>query len=179
MTNESTQWKGEFETFRAVEPVSPPEKISESILARVSRDLHPHPLLVFAKVAGIHAIFGTFSLLFCPQFGISPLNNNGLSRFYMQLGEHLCLAACGATFVLGSALVTAIALRREEVRVLRRTGVFQLLALGLLSLGGFAVFGADLVLELSLAWLAGWILAALGGFEFGSMVRLRFSRVGI
>ncbi|OFZ81073.1 MAG: hypothetical protein A2583_13650 [Bdellovibrionales bacterium RIFOXYD1_FULL_53_11] len=170
MSAETNQTKN-FREFLAAEEVQPPRVISETILGKVRADLNPSFYRVFWKVLIIHAFAGSVSLLFCPQFGISPLNTHGLLAFYMRLGEYGCLAACGATFIAGSALIASLILRPEEVRALRRTRFFQIASIGFCSLGVFAIFGDAVALTLWIAWFTGLFFSGVASLEVGYLVR--------
>lgn len=167
----SKRMNAEYQEFLRSEEVSPPPIISEKIIGQVKADLSPGFLKVFGKLTLVHAFMGSISLFFCPQFGISPLGNHGLMEIYMRFGPHACLAACGATFMIGSAILACIVLRPEELRVLRRKEYLQVLGLGIVSLAVFLTVGQAPALTLIAAWLAGMLLSGVAAFELG--VRLR------
>lgn len=169
----------EYQAFKKATLVAPPASVSEQIKSKVHADLNPSPWLIFAKAALIHAFIGTLSLLFCPQFGISPLGNHGLFMIYMNLGPHLCMMACGATFVAASSLAMGIFLNPEELRVLRKTELLQFSVLGLLSIGVFHFMGAEIVLGFSALWLVGMILGGLSGVELSWLFRTKIRALSL
>lgn len=170
------EWLAEFQEFLAAPEARPPQAISDRILAIVHKDLNPPAWLVFSKVAMIHVFVGTLSLLACPQFGVGPLQGYGLMNFLMQFGHSVCMLACGAFFVSGTALVASLVLRPEEVRVVRKTELLQFAILSLLSVGVFLCLGTSVVVSLFSIWFAGSVLGGLATLELGWLVRSRLSR---
>ncbi|MBI2604895.1 MAG: hypothetical protein HYW49_02320 [Deltaproteobacteria bacterium] len=163
----------DFEEFQKAESVAPPIVISERILARVHRDLNPGAWTVFLKLVAIHAVVGGITLLFCPQFGVSPFRGMGLMGLLMRFGDQVCMMGCGAFFMAGSLLMASLFLRPEEVRALRRLEVLQVCSLALLSIGFFVCFGSAVIGGLALFWVLGSILGGLGTLELGWALRQR------
>ncbi|OFZ53771.1 MAG: hypothetical protein A2428_17020 [Bdellovibrionales bacterium RIFOXYC1_FULL_54_43] len=161
----------EYQEFLRAEESTPPQVLSETITRRVRADLSPSFLKLFVKLGVVHAFVGSLSLLVCPQFGIAPFGNHGLMAVYMQFGAHACLAACGATFMMGSALIASLVLRPEELRALRKKESLQILGLGLGSLAVFLTFGEVPALTLAVAWLIGGAISGLAALELGFYVR--------
>ncbi|MGK5087344.1 hypothetical protein WDW86_07280 [Bdellovibrionota bacterium FG-2] len=172
----SVQWAQEFQSFVAGEEVLPPANISENILSQIHRDLNPAAWRVFSKLAFIHLMVGSVTILFCPQFGINLMGGMGLMSLFMRYGAQVCMVACGAVFMGGSALAGAIFLRPEEVRVIRRTRFLQISALTLLSMGVFVCAGAVLIFSLASFWLVGSVLGGLVSLEFGWILRMGVGR---
>lgn len=169
----------EFEAFGA-EPgdtddfVKPPLAVGERIRARVVRDLNPSHWTIFSKLALLHFGMSLVILSFCPQFGLRIFaQGDGLASYFSKWGPYGCMLGCGAVFLGSSALLAALTLSREELRILRRSHVLAFGILGLLSLGVFAMAHAELVLGLAAAWLTGSVLASSVGFELIARVRLR------
>lgn len=167
--------KDEFQDFQEnVEAGSPPAGVSETILGLVTRELNPSSWRVFSKLSGIHLFTGFLTLSVCPQFGFRLLGDGmGLMHYFMDFGDYGCKIACGAFFSGVSLLVASVALRPEEVRVLRRNRALQLGALTLLSLCFFIMFRADMVLGLTAAWFFGSVLGGLLTLELGFAMRFR------
>lgn len=170
-TPSTQEWMDEFKEFVSAEPVNPPKVLSDSILSRVHRDLHPSVWSVFLKLSAIHAIVGGVTLLFCPQFGFSLTSGMGLMGLFMRWGEQACMLGCGAVFMGGSLLTASLALRPEEVRAIRKTELLQITVLALLSVGAFVCTGTAAVESLALFWILGSILGGLGTFELGWVIR--------
>lgn len=163
----------DFGNFQKIEPVTPPIVLSERILARVRSDLNPGAWTVFLKLVAIHAVVGGFTLLFCPQFGVSPFKGMGLMGLLMRFGDLVCMMGCGVFFMAGSLLVASLYLRPEEVRVLRRMEVPQVCSLALLSIAAFICFGSAVIGSLALFWVLGSIVGGLGTLELGWALRQR------
>lgn len=165
------QWADEFQEFAATPSQFPPPVLSESLFQQVCSDLNPPLFRVFSKLAAIHVAAGTLTLLFCPQFGVSPLGNSGLMPFLMQFGEPVCMVGCGALFMATSAFFAALLLSVEEVRKLRSREFVWLPVLSLFSLGGFVCLGGNVVLSLGMVWFLGSILGGVATLEIAWIVR--------
>jgi hypothetical protein len=168
-----SEWAEEFKAFASSEPMDPPRALSDGIASRVRSDLDPELGAVFAKLGGIHLAAGSVTLLFCPQFGVSPLGNSGLMPFLMRFGDQACMFGCGATFMALSALSAAVILRREEVRKLRKSELVWLPGLAALSAGLFFCMGGVLILGLAAFWLLGAVVGGLASLELGWLLKTR------
>lgn len=160
-------WQKEFSEFCSTAPAEIKEHLSAGLVADVRRDLNPSAWSVFSKVALVHAIVGSLTLLICPQFGFSFTSSHGLMPYLMKYGESVCMLGCGALFTGLSVLAVSLALRPEEVRVLKQTEVLQLAVLASLSLGAFICLGASIVASLGLVWALGSILGGALSLELG------------
>lgn len=165
------EWNQEFQEFMSVDPARVPVGVTETICARVHRDLKPSFWSVFAKVSAIHAVVGFVTLLFCPQFGLSLSDGMGLMALFMKFGDQGCMVGCGAVFMSGSALTASLLLKREELSVIRRTEVLQVVTLTFLSMGIFICAGVGIVAGLGAFWALGSIVGGLGAFELGFRLR--------
>jgi hypothetical protein len=124
---------------------------------------------VFLKIFGIHTAVGFMSLSVCHQFGMNPFGTaNSLDQWLMTMMDHgTCMIVCGVLFLSTSIITAGYFLTVEEVKALKRTEFLQALGLGVLSLGLFGLFGAELALIFSLLWLLG---ALFGGFAATEVV---------
>ena len=155
------EWLEEFKEFVQTEGTLVPKEVSESILAQVRKDLNPSAWMVFAKLLGIHAVVGTLSLAICNQFGLNPFHTNfSLSEYFMKFGHSTCMVLCGVLFIALSIILAHYVLRREELRVLSRSALLQVIGLSVLSMAAFIGFGAEVVLGIGILWFAG---AMIGG----------------
>ncbi len=107
----------------------------------------------------------------CPQFGLSLTSSRGLMPYLMEYGESVCMLGCGVLFMGLSFLVASLALRPEEVTVLRRNRVLQISLLALLSLGAFAGFGGEVAPALGMVWALGAIVGGSALLQFGWTIR--------
>lgn len=165
------EWVKEFQSFLLASPIEPPKNLSSTILNKVNKDLNPSAWLMFTKLAGIQLITGIITLLFCPQFGLSFSQGPGLMSLLMSFGETVCMAGCGAVFLVESTLAATLFLRPEEIKVMRKTKYLQVPILAMFSLGTLICFGANVIATLGLAWLTGGVLAGLASLELGWVVR--------
>jgi hypothetical protein len=161
--NDPKDWMKEYTEFLDADSARVPPELGQRVLSRVCQMLHPSAWSVFAKVLGIHIIVGFFSLAICHQFGINPFGTTrSLSDWFMDMwGHSVCMVGCGVIFVSFSILAAGYFLTIEEVRALKRTEFLQTLALGVVSLTVFAVFGTELGLTLAGLWMVG---ALVGGY---------------
>ncbi|MEO5969797.1 MAG: hypothetical protein ABIQ95_07690 [Bdellovibrionia bacterium] len=172
------EWADDYKTFVSTNEIQPPIHLYNKILERVHSDLNPPPWIVFSRLSLIHTVVGTITLLFCPQFGFSPLSDWGLMNVFMQFGEVGCMLGCGAVYSGSSALAASFLLKQEEMRVLRRTEALQIPLLGLLSIGAFLCFGASIVFGMTIiAWLFGSILGGMATLELGWWIRSKFQAI--
>jgi hypothetical protein len=167
--------KNEFEEFLKSSEIAPPQKISENIICKVKADLNPSSLSIFRKLSFIQVLTGFITLLFCPQFGIGLTSGMGLMGVLMRYGDNVCMAGCGAIFLSGSALVSTILLRPEEVRVLKKNLALQFPILALATLGVFICLGAPVISMLGLSWFVGSVIGGVLSFEVGQKLRHQFT----
>jgi len=170
------EWANEFQSFLSAECEKPPENLSTKIFASIHADLNPDATKVFGKMALIHLIVGTITLLFCPQFGINILPGMGLMSHFMRFGETACMMGCGAIFLGMSTLAASFILGPQEIKVIRRNRLLQVSLLATLSIGVFICFGASTIVSLAIAWLVGSTLGGLATLELGWLVRSSFRR---
>jgi hypothetical protein len=149
----------DFDEFKNSEGPAPSAVITQNILSAVNRSLHPSAWRVFGKLSLIHCITAAFTLSICPQFGIRLLGEGlGLMSHFMRLGDYGCGIACGSFFMGTSIMVATLCLQPEEIRVLRKNQLLEFGALSLLSIGGFAMFHAEIVIWFAFTWLLGTVL---------------------
>jgi hypothetical protein len=167
------EWVEDFQEFVRSAGAPVPNEVSNSILSRVRQDLNPSAWLVFAKLLTIHSVVGTLSLAICNQFGISPFQTGfSLSDYFMKFGHSTCMVLCGVLFVSLSVLLTRVIIRPEEFHVLRRNAWLEIFALSMISLGMFAVLGAEITLAVGVLWLTGALLGGVAMALFPKPLRL-------
>lgn len=157
------QWAEEFKNFMSVEEVNPPQPLSNSVLEYVHKDLNPRLSHILAKLASIHVLVGSLSLLVCSQFGMG--HGYSLVHVFMQWGELVCMMTCGAFFLGLTTVIGGMILTRAELRRIRRTGYSVVALLAGASLLVFFCFGAEIALNYALAWLVGALAAGILGTE--------------
>jgi hypothetical protein len=177
--NNKTFWENEFAEFLAVQPEQVPHAISENLLSQIHSGLHPSAMKVFGKVLFIQFAVGIFTLLFCPQFGVSLTASHGIMPYLMKFGDTVCMLGCGSLFTALSFLAASFALKPEEVRALRKHEILQLMSIATLSLGAFVCVGGEVVFALGLIWILGAIAGGVATLETGWVLRQSFARRSI
>ena len=156
----------EFQEFQKSEGTLLSRAISDKVFNIVRSDLNPSPYLVFSKLMGIHFVTALMTLSVFPQFGFRIFGEGmGLMHYFMNLGQHGCLVACGAFFTGTSLLMAGLILRGEELRVIRKNRFLELGAITLLSLGFFIMLDAEIIFGLTLAWFLGAMMGSLVTLE--------------
>lgn len=152
------EWLKEFNEFVSCEDLHPPKAISEKILVKTKKLVNPSPWLVFLKLVGVHAVFGTLSLAICNQFGLNPFNTHlSLSEYFMTFGHSICMTLCGVIFVSFSLFAAWMILSRDEFFVIKKNYLIQVFSLSLLSLAIFIALGAHMSLGIAVLWILGAI----------------------
>lgn len=168
MSREKNSWLHEYEEFLSADaPV--PVSADENIRMKIGALLNPSPWIVFGKILSIHMIVGFLSLSFCHQFALNPFSTaHSLDSWLMNTaGHNVCMIVCGVVFLSVSILASGYFLSLEESRALKENGFPHSFALGLVSLGLFSLFGAELALSLAGLWFLG---ALVGGFVSAEIV---------
>lgn len=157
------EWLKDYEEFINDDGTVMPEGVKSKVFSKIQKLINPNPILVFLKILGIHLEVGFLSLSVCHQFGINPFNTEkSLADLMMSVGgHHFCMFGCGVLFVSLSLFAAGYFLTIEEVNALKRTEFLQTLVLGVISLGLFAAFGAELAIGIAAIWLLGGLI---GGF---------------
>ncbi len=163
----------EFKQFMDGDPVAPPRQVSETILARVHRELSPGGWLVFAKLLALHSLTAIFTLSFCPQLGFRLFGDGpGLMHYFMGFGQLGCMMACGFFFLASSLLVASLVLKPEELRVVRHRRWAELGSIAVLSFGFFFAWNPEVLLSVAILWLMGAFAGGLLALELGWRIRL-------
>lgn len=163
MKKTNQDWLNDYSEFLNSEPSVVPSELTAKVFTKIKKLLYPSVVTVFAKIFGIHAITGFFSLAVCNQFGLNPFKmSHSLSDVFMEIGGHgFCMVACGTLFISLSIFLAGFFLTIEETKALRRTEFLQTLVLGLISLGLFMAVGAEVALTFGGLWILGGLI---GGF---------------
>lgn len=168
-TGRNTTEQEEFQDFLSTPEVLPSANVSNHIIQRIRAELNPSFLGVFAKLCLVHLITGGLTLLVCPQFGIGPLGGgHGLLGFFMHHGTWLCAMTCGAVFLGTTAILSALTLKQEELKVVQRTQLWQFSLLAALSISLLMLVGnlAQIdVPHLTPEYVTLWLLAAILGSQ--------------
>ncbi len=162
MSKNKYELVNDFQDFVGSE-IQVPDELNENVLLKVGNLLSPSAWVVFMKILGVHLVTGFLSLSICHQFGLNPFNTErSLADWFMDVGgHHFCMIGCGVLFVSVTVLSAGYFLSVEEIRALRKNDLLQNLSLGLISLGLFAAFGAELAVGVAGLWLLGSIVGGL------------------
>lgn len=161
------EWLQDYEEFLKEDRAIVPQETKDLVFNKIQNLINPNSLIVFLKILGIHLGVGFLSLSICHQFGANPFNTeNSLDNWMMQVGGHqFCMIGCGILFISLSLFAAGYFLTVEEINSLRKTKLLQTLALGLISLGMFEAFGAELALGIAGLWLLGSLVGGLAATE--------------
>ena len=148
-----------------------PNTVNQKIKSMIHARLHPNKTQLIMKVFIIHLITALITLSLCPQFGFKlfklPIN---LMYSFMVFGMPVCNFLCGLFFTATSMIVAAVALKRDEIRVLRYQKTLTTSILILSSIGFFSIMNPNLFLEFSLLWLVGAIVGIVLTLEVSSRI---------
>jgi len=166
----------EWLNFLDADSISPPASVTARLHSIVARDLNPGLGSILLKVSAVHLGSAVASLAVCPQFGIGPFGGDaGLMALLMPYGWAACAAGCGAAFMMGTGILTALGLTRDERRKLSRHSGSVFSGLSALSwaafmtlMSGTSDFGHShsmspeplIPQNFSTLWSAVWALAA-------------------
>jgi len=165
----------DYEDFLNSEGIGPSKELDDKIINYVKYDMNPDMKIVFVKLLGIQTFIGILTLLFCPQFEISLTNNHDLYHyFHYTFGTYGCFAICGALFVGSGAIFASYLLKKSEVRKIRSNKSLCYLAISLIAVSLFILFGAEVYLTAALAWLVGAVLGGLLMVEVNGIFRDSF-----
>lgn len=167
MAKNSDNLNQEYREFLSVNPSTLPQRLSTRVHQNIEASLNPNSFSIFFKLIGIHSVVATMTLLYCPQFGVTLTSGMGLMHYLAQFGDAVCMLGCGALFTGLSFFSTSLILRPEEVRALRRTKLFQVVALITLSFAVLLCFGAEVLTINAISWTVGALFASLLTLELG------------
>jgi len=167
--SKDNEWLQDYEEFINSDGAEVPKEIKDRVFNKIQKLINPNAMIVFLKILGIHIGVGFLSLSVCHQFGMNPFNTEkSLADLMMSVaGHHFCMFGCGVLFVSLSLFAAGYFLTMEEINALKRTEFLQTLVLGLISLGLFAAFGAELAVGIAGIWLLGGLI---GGFAATEVV---------
>lgn len=165
--SKDNEWLQDYEEFINGDGAEVPKEIKDRVYNKIQKLINPNAMIVFLKILGIHIGVGFLSLSVCHQFGMNPFNTEkSLADLMMSFGgHHFCMFGCGVLFVSVSLLAAGYFLTMEEINALKRTEFLQTFVLGLISLGLFAAFGAELAVGIAGIWLLGGLIGGYAATE--------------
>jgi len=161
----------EFTHFLAGEPAAVPPELSHRVEERVESVLHPSPWQVLTKFAGIVFSVGVLTLTLCPQFGVGFARESGLFEYFMTFGQYGCRFFCGAFFFGSGLLLSALVMREEDIKIIRRRRVLKIAGLASVALAGFVAAGGAVFSGAALFWLLGAVVGGIASFETGYFLK--------
>ncbi len=170
---DSEKWLQELEIFLSTEGQKPPQDISSSLLSKVRKDLNPSISLVASKLFFFHMTTAAVMLLFCPQLGVGPVLDVPLIMdWFMHFGALPCATFCGILFMAASTSVSALLLRRDELRVANRHRFTCVTLIVALSFSGLMLVGGKSDRWSYIFWICGAILGTWISLFSGARLRL-------
>lgn len=149
-----------------------PDHINSTVLNMVNSDLNPSHKIVFGKLTLIQGFIGFITMLFCPQFEFSLTNNYDLFHyFHMTFGHEVCMIICGSIFLGSGAIFASYLLNEGEVNKIKNSKLLYYMALSIVAVTVFILFGAQIYLKLLGFWLIGAIGGGMIAFEFNRVIR--------
>jgi hypothetical protein len=157
----------------------PPLHVETAILSKIRKELNPPLPLVVSKLFAFHVVGSLFTLILCPQYGLSLFGSLGvLPSFIMQIHPALCFFVCGVMWMIGGQSMTFAFLTIDEQRVLGHGRWATAFSITVLSVLLFACVGS-LTLDL---WFALWVFGAgsvILFFNWRATKRLSRLRAGL
>lgn len=173
-------WNQEYRAFLDSPKSHTPAELTTLIKKQVEREFNPSGSSVFFKIFLIHFVSGVSTLFVCPQFGIMlTKKSHSLLNLLPGLGEYGCMLFCGAFFLGVTGLISALLLKRQEVRAIRKSKGLQWALLTFLSVGFFLAFQEQehsIPLGLAATWAVGGLLGGISIFRVSYELRSRLRR---
>ncbi|MFC3024923.1 hypothetical protein ACFODT_13980 [Vibrio zhugei] len=161
----------DFVAFLKTKPISPNPRLDDAILQIVEKDLCPSVWQIYAKMLVVCMSAGLMSLTLCPQFGIGQ--ETFLFHSLHAIGSGIVFHLfCGLFFVTIGASVSAVVLKKNEIRSLSKLKSAFFLGYSVVCFMLFTIFGKDVFVISSLFWIIGAFLGNIIGFESVAKWRL-------
>jgi hypothetical protein len=149
-----------------------PDHLSNSVINLVNSDLNPSHKVVFAKLTLIQSFIGLITMIFCPQFDFSLTNNYDLFHyFHLSFGHQICMIICGSIFLGSGAVFASYVLKEGEVNKIKESRFLYYMALSIIAVSTFMLFGAEIYLSLVVFWIMGAIGGGIIAFELNRIIR--------
>jgi hypothetical protein len=170
--------QNDYVEFLNVSIVSPPDDVSQKILAHVRHDLRFSPTTILVKLGAIHTFTTAFVLYVCPQFGVSwGAPSYTLLDVFMRLGHEACAALCGVTLIGMTFLMAAMLLKPQESFWLKQQMPWVPISLSFVTLILLAAMGAKGHHSEYMWWSLFAIVSGWAFFELGRKGRVYGFRV--
>ncbi len=162
----------DYNEFKNSQGTTPPKELDQKILGAVHRELAPSHQRVFFKLVLVQAFIGTLTLLFCPQFDFSLTSNHEIFHyFHHTFGPVACMAVCGSLFIGSGAIFASYILTLSEINQIRKSRFLYYAAISGISLLLFILLGADIYLNIAIAWFIGATVTGMALMELNRLFR--------
>jgi hypothetical protein len=112
-------------------------------------------------------------MTFCPQFELSLTNNEEVFHFFHRtFGLHGCMAVCGSLFLGSGALFSSYILNFSELEKIYSSKFLYYFAMSGVFISTFLIFGADIYIDLALAWVIGSVISGILVFSANQKIRV-------
>jgi hypothetical protein len=152
--------------------MTPPVALKKATALDVSLSFHKYSILsrfFFFQILG-----ATFSMSFCPQFGLGLVEGHGITHVFRLMGDWACAAFCGSLFLSSGMMVAFLGMKGEELWWVWRRYKFSLVLLpgllwGLLMLTNITLRLPPETPTYHVVWILVAILAQVILFELRSV----------
>jgi hypothetical protein len=167
-----TDLNQDFQQFQETSNIAASNTIKKNVLNHVKKDLNPGHSLVYSKLLAVHAMIGSLTLLFCPQFSLSLTHQFHLFHyFHHTFGKYVCMFICGTIFIGSGAVFAAYILKKSEVRLIKETKWLYYTSISMVAVLSFMLLGADVYLPLATFWFAGASTSGIVLFDLNYRLR--------
>ncbi|OIQ18932.1 MAG: hypothetical protein BM556_06520 [Bacteriovorax sp. MedPE-SWde] len=164
--------KQDFKDFLRTNKSSPSEDTSKNILNSIRREMIPNKGIVFTKLILVQAFIGAITMIFCPQFSMSLTSNDELYHFFHRtFGHYGCMMVCGSIFIGSGALFSSTILNWAEIRLLKESKLLSYFGLSGLFALSFLFVGAQVYLDVAIAWMIGATLSGSVFFQVSTILK--------
>lgn len=162
----------EFTDFIETEQIAPGDRLDETVLSMVRKDLRPALWKTYGKLTLVEVTAGLLTLTLCPQFGFGfAQHNQFLHALHSSTPPAVFYLLCGLFFVIFGATLGGLILNRAEIRTAGRSRYLYFTVYSVLAFLILLALGPEAFVVSTLAWILGALLGNILGFEVA--IRLR------
>lgn len=168
----------DYQDFLNREESSLPTSFKSTLLENIKEKMNPSHTTIFLKLILVQAFIGTITMAFCPQFEMSLTNKYELFHFFHRnFGHYGCMAACGCLFIGSGSIFAGFLLSAEEIFKIKSSRFLYYFSVSGIAVLSFLLIGADIYLEVALAWGSGALLGGIIFLEVSSFSRYKLMRL--
>ena len=93
----------------------------------------------------------------------------------MNFGHQVCMIICGSIFLGSGAIFASYILKEGEINKIKSSRFLYYMALSIIAVAVFMIFGAEIYLKLVVFWLIGAIGGGVIAFELNRFIRKQFA----